>query len=620
MVATQQFAPARQPVGLALQQPPADHTVTAQQGAGDVFQAGITVIGCRGFAQQRPAPGIVHATEQGAATTTMATVLPLARRGDQRAQASEAVGADQACGHQLLQGVFQFSGEQVGIAGQFIEKQSTVFAQRRVHPLRAQAQFAAVEGRAECTPQVQLRAWQQHQRCAAQGGAGCAGGQACPHMFAGATALIQPARAVVADPAGQQIALPGGGRCRIALELAQHFAQRCRTLQVSGRCEVLPVEQKTHEILQADRLDFAPQAFDRVAMDARQQVALAPLQALLARTEVAAHHVAFCLKPYQRLFEITSGQVQRPGDLLQCQWTETAQARAQHFHQRGLALDRLVEPGKRRKVRCHLCRGIECAQEHLALAGQPQGMVCVELQAAGPTCCPKFLKPRQPARVGCHFSLADTGQAHQCLVHFIAARRRWPGFGLHCANGLTIQGAEVIAVLRIAPASTLYRLGTSFFQRCIIEKGVGPGVENRRGQRRWRRQVTADQADLPSFDAPQQGQPAFTVHGLVQTVVEGLLDQWVIRDLPFADDVFQAGDLVGEHRGNQVLAFHPLDLRRHLAPADKARQGQRHTCIPAPAHAEQRRIEQGLDQYRFSVVARQIAPYVVQHKAVAGGQ
>jgi hypothetical protein len=39
---------------------------------------------------------------------------------------------------------------------------------------------------------------------------------------------------------------------------------------------VLPVEQKAHEILQRHRLDFPAQALDRVAMNARQQMAFAP--------------------------------------------------------------------------------------------------------------------------------------------------------------------------------------------------------------------------------------------------------------------------------------------------------------------------------------------------------
>ncbi|MNC54026.1 hypothetical protein D3C75_1034830 [compost metagenome] len=106
----------------------------------------------------------------------------------------------------------------------------------------------------------------------------------------------------------------------------------------------------------------------------------------------------------------------------------------------------------------------------------------------------------------------------------------------------------------------------------------------------------------------------------MQAVVEGLLDQRMVGNLPLADDVFQAGDLVGEHGGNQVLTLHALDLWRHLASAHKARQCHGHACIPAPAHAKQRCIEQGLDENRLGAAAVQVTPHFVQLETVAGRQ
>ena len=43
--------------------------------------------------------------------------------------------------------------------------------------------------------------------------------------------------------------------------------------------DVLPLEQEAHVVARLDRLDLAAQALERVAMDARQQVPLAPLDA-----------------------------------------------------------------------------------------------------------------------------------------------------------------------------------------------------------------------------------------------------------------------------------------------------------------------------------------------------
>ena len=107
----------------------------------------------------------------------------------------------------------------------------------------------------------------------------------------------------------------------------------------------------------------------------------------------------------------------------------------------------------------------------------------------------------------------------------------------------------------------------------------------------------------PLSSARRIGQQAIHVHRLAQAVVHGLLDQRMIGHLALADDVFQAGDLIGEHRGEQVLALHPLQRRRGFLAAGEARQGQRGHRVPAPARGEQRRVEQGLDQHVLGGVA-----------------
>ena len=81
-----------------------------------------------------------------------------------------------------------------------------------------------------------------------------------------------------------------------------------------------------------------------------------------------------------------------------------------------------------------------------------------------------------------------------------------------------------------------------------------------------------------------------------------------------------ARDLIGKHRREQILALHALQLRRHLAAADEARQRERRGCVPAPAHAEHRRVEQRLDQHVARGVRMQVARDVVERKTVARRQ
>ncbi|MNJ52833.1 hypothetical protein D3C77_481880 [compost metagenome] len=75
--------------------------------------------------------------------------------------------------------------------------------------------------------------------------------------------------------------------------------------------------------------------------------------------------------------------------------------------------------------------------------------------------------------------MANTGQAHQRFMHFIATAWQRPGLCLHCSNGFGVKGTQVIAVLRLVPAPIKHRLGTPFLQRCIVEEGVGARIENR---------------------------------------------------------------------------------------------------------------------------------------------
>ena len=102
--------------------------------------------------------------------------------------------------------------------------------------------------------------------------------------------------------------------------------------------------------------------------------------------------------------------------------------------------------------------------------------------------------------------------------------------------------------------------------------------------------------------------------------MQRLVDQRMIGNLALAHDVFQARDLIGEHRGKQVFALHALQLRRHFLAALEARQGERGGGVPAPARGEQRRIEQRLHQHVFGGVGVQVARHFFQREAVAGGE
>ena len=100
----------------------------------------------------------------------------------------------------------------------------------------------------------------------------------------------------------------------------------------------------------------------------------------------------------------------------------------------------------------------------------------------------------------------------------------------------------------------------------------------------------------PELQAGKQALQALNIHGFVQAVSNGLVDQRMVGHLALAHQVFGTGELVGKNRANQIFSRHAGELWRHLLATAESRQGQRHPGNPAPAGGKHRRVEQGLDQ------------------------
>ena len=404
--------------------------------------------------------------------------------------------------------------------------------------------------------------------------------------------------------------------------MRQHLRQRVLALQLGVGRQVLPVEQEAHEILPFDGFDFAPQPFDGVAVDARQQMPFAPFLRDDAGRETAAQDVAFAFEPGQRDGGGAFGQRQRRGEGGERLRAEAGQARAHDFDQRAVAGPVRVaiapvavgndEGGRGQRLRIGGLHAIEPFQRHPKI-----GAVLVA-QAGGAAALGQVLQPGRPAVLRERFGARHAGQRDERFLHLVAVARARPGLVGHGGDGSGVQRAQVVAGGGVGPAPAHDGLGAALFQRRVVEEGVGAGVEDFHRQRGRRGQVAREQAYLARFHPAQQGQPAVAVHGVVQAVVQGLVHQRVAGQFALADQVFQAGRLVGEDGGQQVVAFHALQLGRDLAPAREARQRQRGGGVPAPAHLEQRRVEQRLHQYLFGAGRAQVAPHFVERETVAG--
>src|SRR5271166_1104555 len=105
---------------------------------------------------------------------------------------------------------------------------------------------------------------------------------------------------IALEARGQDLGLPGHRRRLEAFEERQDDRERLRSLQASLFPHMLPGEQKAEEVARRNRVYLRAKASDRVAMDAGQQPAVAPLLVVGARDETPTHDRAFGFQSRQR--------------------------------------------------------------------------------------------------------------------------------------------------------------------------------------------------------------------------------------------------------------------------------------------------------------------------------
>ena len=336
------------------------------------------------------------------------------------------------------------------------------------------------------------------------------------------------------------------------------------------------------------------------------------------RGEAAAHHGALAFELLQRSVHVGDGQAQRRGECARRHRASGLQAVAHDLDERGFAAPVLARVFSGRVDRRHV---FGARAEHGVELGQPLGGDVHGAAVAGhePRRAPRRLQlgdERCPCRLSVDLGLGEKGETEQRGVQLVGVARVGPHLTLHARDRGGVEPAEVARRLRVDPAARHHGLRAALLERRVVEVGIGPCGQDLERQRRRLGQVARHHLHRAAFEAAQQRFEAVDVHRLVQAVVDRLLHQRVLGDLAVADDVLAAGDLVGEHGGDQVLGRHALQLRRHLAPAAHARQRERDGRVPAPARAEHRRGQQRLHEQRPHRRGRQVARGLVERERV----
>ncbi len=209
---------------------------------------------------------------------------------------------------------------------------------------------------------------------------------------------------------------------------------------------------------------------------------------------------------------------------------------------------------------------------------------------------------------------------HQGVVEFVGTPHLGPGVASDGFDGIGVQASQVARDRGVEPAAVPDGVGPPLLEGRVVQEGIGPGVEDLLGHGRGLAEVPGVHVHVAGLHHLQNRLQRRDVHGLVQAVPDGLGDQGMVRHLPVARDVLQARDLVGEHLGDEVLGDRPLYLRRHSVPAPAPQHGQGDRRVPAPAHLEHGRVEEGLDQDLPDGLCVEIAEDVVEGETVCGAQ
>ena len=441
-----------------------------------------------------------------------------------------------------------------------------------------------------------------------------------PDPAAGEAEAVQPRRVVFLHPRRQDLPFPGGGRGLEPFELAEQGVEAPRPLGPAVGIDPLPGEEEAQEVGLRDRLDLPPQPVQGVAMDAGEEPALAPLLPRRARGEPAAEDEALAFERRQGDLDRAPPEAQARGERLGGDRPQAVQPAAHELDQRLLRGPLAGEAGGRRDRRLQRsppdgAPGAAAAARRRSRdahrrAGSPRRRPPGRGQASNSRSQPErspssaVTKPRV-SRASCSSSgVSASGQA--------SARTRTMALG--------VERAEVRGGLRIEPAAQRDRLGAALLERRVVQEGVGLGLEDLVGERRGLDDVAGDHRDLARLHAAQEVLQPLDVHRLFQAVAQGLLDQRVIGDLALAHDVLQAGELVGEDDRHQVLGGLAEQRRRHSPAAALARDGEGAAGVPAPAHAEQRRVEHRLGEDVARRVRAQEVEDVLQREAVGGAE
>ena len=207
----------------------------------------------------------------------------------------------------------------------------------------------------------------------------------------------------------------------------------------------------------------------------------------------------------------------------------------------------------------------------------------------------------------------------QQVVQLVGVAHLRRHLGARAGDGVGVQGADLAQVDGKA-AWQAHGPRAALLQRRLVEEREGPAVQDLVRQGRRLGCVAELDGHVPGAQCPEQRHETLDVGGFVQGVVQGLAHQQVVGDGDRTGIVVPAGRQAGEGGGHHVVGLHPLDRRRVPLAALEAQHRQRPVQVPAPAHPEQRRDDDGLREGVGDGAGVQHQRHVAEGEAVLGSE
>ena len=201
-------------------------------------------------------------------------------------------------------------------------------------------------------------------------------------------------------------------------------------------------------------------------------------------------------------------------------------------------------------------------------------------------------------------------------MQFIGIARLGTLLVADACDGLGVERTKISSGRRTGRAPRLHRVTSPLLERRIVQKRVGPGVEDVVGEQRGLRRVARDEAQFAGVDPLEHQPETFEVHRFFEAVAHRLGNERMIGNLAVAGDVLQARGRVGEHGGHQVVGQHALKRWRDPARSARARHRQRDRRVPPPARLEHGRVEERLHEDVFGRLGVEVAKDVRERERV----